>query len=97
MTHEFNENPDFSMDMSFGEFVRKKRRLLGMNQSDFGQYLGGYHQHTISMWELGITSPPFEDAREIIKFLGAEIKFKFKEPSITCVWQPKSIAKGRRW
>lgn len=73
MRHDFNEDANFTEDMSFGEFIRKKRRLLGMNQSDFGYYIGDYHQHTISMWETGQFSPPFNEARRIAEFLGGDL------------------------
>lgn len=73
MTHEFVESDNFTIDMDFGEFIRKKRRILGLNQTDFGEMLGGYMQSTISMWELGITSPPIEEARTIIDRLGADL------------------------
>ena len=43
-----------------------------MNQTDFGEMLGA-HQSTISMWEIGVTSPPIDEAREIIERLGGEL------------------------
>ena len=76
MRHEYNETPDFDDDMSFGEYIRKKRRLLGMNQSDFGYYIGDYHQHTISMWETGTRSPSFDEARRIVELLDGAILLK---------------------
>lgn len=72
MKHNFVEDDNFTTDMSFGEFIRKKRRLLGLNQADFGEMFGLYHG-TISKWELEETSPPIEVAREIIKHLGGEL------------------------
>ena len=74
MKHEYKETDDFTEDMMFGEFIRKKRRLLGMCQADFGHYIGGYHQHTISMWEIGTRSPSYEEAIRIINLLGGEVK-----------------------
>ena len=58
--------------MPFGEFIRKKRRILGMNQRDFARYVG-VNNNTISQWELGATSPPIEDARELVTRLGGRI------------------------
>lgn len=72
MRHHFVEDKNFEEDMSFGEFIRKKRRLMGYNQSDFANMLGSC-KSTISLWELGVTSPPFEEARLIIKDLGGEV------------------------
>lgn len=75
MRHEFEEEDSFVSDMEFGEIIRKKRRLLGMNQGDFGDYIGGYHQHTISTWETGIKTPPFSEAIRIIEFLGGAFQY----------------------
>lgn len=61
---------DLKLLNEFGEFLRSKRKAMGLNQEEMGCLLGGYAQNTISMWELGITSPPIADAVEIIKFLG---------------------------
>ena len=73
MIHKFKEDDKFSPDMSFGEFLRKKRRLLGLNQTDLADKLG-VNQGTLSMWELGVTSPPIDDAAYILKRLGGELK-----------------------
>ena len=73
MRHNFNEDGSFVDDMPFGEYIRKKRRILGMNQTDFAKMLG-VNQGTISMWELRETSPPFEDAVEIVHRLGGEVR-----------------------
>ena len=73
MKHEFKEPNVFTKDMAFGEFMRRKRRLMGLNQSDFAEVLG-YTQGTISRWEVGRESPPIEDAREIIKRLGGNLQ-----------------------
>ena len=72
MRHNYIEDDNFEPDMPFSEFLRKKRRILGYNQGDFGKLLG-VNQGTISVWELGVTSPTFDRAREIAKQLGAEI------------------------
>ena len=90
MRHNFYETDDFTEDMPFGEFIRKKRRLLGLNQSDFGEMLE-VGQGTISQWELGETSPPFEDARKIIMRLGAEVVIDNKMigiPECPFGWNP---------
>lgn len=81
MTHEFLESAEFTDNMTFGEFLRKKRRLLGLNQTDFAELLG-YGQNTISRWEVGNGSPPFEDARKIVDFLGGDIKIVNSENSL---------------
>ena len=73
MTHIFDETADFTDDMSFGAFIRKKRRLMGMNQADFADMIGGFDQGTISMWELSVTSPPFESACNIVSLLGGTV------------------------
>ena len=72
MRHNYVEDDNFTNDMPFGEFIRKKRRLMGYNQGDFADYIGAY-RCTVSKWELGVTSPPIEDARMIAKLLGAKI------------------------
>lgn len=73
MRHNYIELPEFDDGMSFGAFLRKKRRLMGYNQTDLGKIIG-VHQHTISQWELGNFSPDIEVAREIIKRLGGELR-----------------------
>ena len=73
MRHNFVEDSNFTVDMPFGEFIRKKRRLLGMNQTDFGA-LFGISKEAISKWELGATSPAIETARQILKILGADLE-----------------------
>lgn len=72
MTHEYEEDNLFPIDIKLGEFIRKKRRLMGQNQTDFGLDLG-YGQKTISKWEAGETSPPFRDAEDIVEYLGGKI------------------------
>ena len=72
MRHDFVEDELFTPNMTFGHFIRKKRRLIGLNQTDFAEILG-VDRGTISMWELGITSPPFDKATEIINKLGGEV------------------------
>lgn len=72
MLHEFLEDNNFTTDMTFGEFIRKKRRLLGLTQEDFSVLIGA-NRSTVGLWELGNTSPPIDKAAEIAKKLGAEI------------------------
>ena len=81
MTHEYDETADFNDNMSFGEVLRKTRRLKGMNQTDMGYWLG-YDQHTISRYELEKSSPTFEVARDLLKAMGFEVKI---------VWTGKEI------
>ena len=72
MRHNFGEEAIFRKNMTFGEFLRKKRRLMGLNQTDFGKQLLT-DPNTISKWERDVTSPRFEDARLIIEDLGGEV------------------------
>ena len=42
--------------------IRSIRRLLGLNQAQFGQLMG-VHAITVSKWESGFTSPtPYQEA-----------------------------------
>ena len=72
MKHNYVEDENFTPDMPFGEFIRKKRRLMGYNQTDFSEIIG-VDQSTISQWELGVRSPSIENARYIISQLGGEL------------------------
>ena len=72
MIHNFVEDDNFTPDMEFGEFMRKKRRLMGLSQTDLGEMLG-IDQHTVSKWERGISSPPFDNAKYIAFRLGGRI------------------------
>lgn len=72
MLHEFDEDNNFTDDMPFGEYIRKKRRLMGYNQSDFAELLD-INTGTVSQWELGVTSPQIEKARRIVEILGGRI------------------------
>ena len=72
MRHNFEEDDKFTDDMSFGEYIRKKRRLLGYNQTDFADILG-VTQGTLCRWELGDTSPQIEYARDIVGHFGGKI------------------------
>ena len=73
MIHEYKETGDFYDSMSFGALLRKKRRLLGLNQTDFAEIIGK-DPTTISRWEREENSPPFEEARRILDFLGFDLK-----------------------
>jgi transcriptional regulator with XRE-family HTH domain len=77
LVHDFKEDDHFKDDISFGEFLKKKRRLMGLNQTDLANMLG-VRQGTISMWELGVTSPSIDDAVYIAKRLGGEILIRNK-------------------
>jgi transcriptional regulator with XRE-family HTH domain len=45
-----------------GSEIRSIRRLLGLNQAQFGQLMG-VHAITVSKWESGVTSPtPYQEA-----------------------------------
>lgn len=78
MIHDFEESPEFDEHMPFGEVIRKKRRLMGFNQADFG-YTYEIEQGTVSRWEVGKTSPPIEVARELLDRLGFELLIREKE------------------
>lgn len=81
MIHDFDESPEFTSDMTFGQTIRKIRRLLGLNQTDMGEELG-YNQKTISSWETGMSSPPIEDAREIYRRYGLRLMIEVKDNEI---------------
>lgn len=78
MVHFFDESPDFDESMRFGELIRKCRRLMGLNQTDFGAIFN-VNQGTISMWELGITSPPVDKARNIADQLGFDFLIRGRD------------------
>lgn len=73
MIHNFVEDEVFTDSMNFGQFIRKKRRLMGLNQADFADILG-FNQKAISYWESGKRTPNYSVATYIIKFLGGEVK-----------------------
>ena len=73
MRHEFKEDGAYMDDLPFGEYIRKKRRIIGMNQTDFAKMLG-VNQGTVSQWELRVTSPPIDEAIEIVKRLGGRVR-----------------------
>lgn len=75
MIHDFNEDLLFDESIQFGEFVKKKRRIMGLNQTDFAELIGAT-QHTISVWEQGNSTPPLDHAKYIIKVLGGELKIE---------------------
>ena len=72
MRHAYNEDTNFREDMPIGEFIRKKRRLMGYNQMDFADMLG-VNQGTLSRWEMGDRTPTFDLAKDIVEYLGGEI------------------------
>ena len=67
------DNFVFDPSMEFREFLRNKRKMLGMNQTQLAEKLG-VNQGTISVWEMGVTSPPIDEAAYIVKRLGGEIQ-----------------------
>ena len=73
MIHDFKEDLHFEETIQFGDFVRKKRRIMGLNQSDFAELMG-VTQKTVSFWEKGFRTPPLDQAKYIIKSLGGEFK-----------------------
>lgn len=75
MIHDFDEVNDFDKDIPFHEFIRKKRRLLGLNQTDFGKMIG-VHQKTISFWECNEYSPTMDQAQQIVEKLGGRIRIE---------------------
>ena len=72
MVHDFNEDKKFFPDMTLGEYIRKKRRLMGLNQTDMAKQFG-ISQRVWSKWESGTSSPPFDTASYLIKKLGGEV------------------------
>ena len=56
----------------FGDYIRTIRLALGMNQTDFGEIIG-VNQGTISMWELGVTTPTMDFASDIIERFGGKL------------------------
>lgn len=76
--HAFDESPDFTEDMPFGEILRKARRLSGLNQSQLGEIIG-LDQQTISRYENGKSSPPVDYAVSIFLKLGYEFEYGVKK------------------
>ena len=72
MVHDFAEDKKFFPDMTLGEYIKKKRRLAGLNQTDMAE-LFGIDQGTLSRWEREETSPPFDVASYIVRKLGGEV------------------------
>lgn len=72
MRHKYVEDNNFTTDMSFGEILRKSRRLMGYSQSEFAEMLG-VCQNTISLWEVGEYTPTLDNASYILKRLGFKI------------------------
>lgn len=74
MRHNLREEDTiFYPDITFGDFLRKKRILLNLTQKDLADKIG-VKQSTISMWELGVTSPSVDDATYIVKRMGGELR-----------------------
>lgn len=66
------------MCVEFGEFIRKRRKSMGLNQTELGNMFQ-LHQHTISEYELGHSFPYLDTAEYMIKRLGGELVIKFDE------------------
>ena len=73
----FEKINDTKETMRYGDVIRRKRKLMGMNQTEFGEVVD-VCQGTLSKWELGITSPPFDTAEYILKSLGYELIIREK-------------------
>ena len=72
MTRIIDEDFNLKETLSFGKLIKEKRKELEMNQTEFGEVVDA-NQGTVSMWELGITSPSFDSAEYILKMLGFEL------------------------
>ena len=72
MKYKFKEDNNFTEDMAFGEFIKKKRRLIGYSQMELADLLG-VNQWTISQWERRVSSPSFDTAKYIIMRMGGEV------------------------
>ena len=77
LIHEFDESPVFTEGMTFGQILRKARRLNGLNQVDLGVIVG-LDQQTISRYENGKSSPPVDYAVTILSKLGYEFVYEVK-------------------
>lgn len=78
MIHDFGETRNFSDDMTFGETLRKARRINGISQTDLAEMVG-LNQSTISYYETGTSSPPLDYAVYILEKLGFKLKFSTEE------------------
>lgn len=78
MIHDFGETRNFADDMTFGETLRKARRINGLNQTDLAEMVG-LNQSTISYYETGTSSPPIDYAIYILRQLGFRLKFSTEE------------------
>lgn len=72
MRHDFNESPVLEPDMKFCDVIRKRRRAMGLNQTDFGVIMG-IDQHTISDYETEIKFPKLDVALEMLRRVGCEM------------------------
>lgn len=73
MRHNFKEVDNFNETMTFGEVIRKARRLMGMNQTDFGEWVG-LNTVTVSSYETGKHKPSLQLCEEVLDMLGFEIR-----------------------
>lgn len=75
MRHEFVESKEFPEEMSFGDLIKKVRRLAGLNQTDMGVEFG-MCQRRLSDYENGKFSPKLENALYMLRRMGLEIKIE---------------------
>lgn len=68
-----NEKIIFYPNITFGDFLQKKRQMLGLSQTQLAEKIG-VAQGTISSWELGVTSPSVDEATYILKRIGGELR-----------------------
>lgn len=78
MTRMIDEVFNLKETLSFGKLIKEKRKEMDMNQTEFGELMD-VNQGTVSMWELGITSPPIDSAEYILKVLGFELIVREKQ------------------
>jgi DNA-binding XRE family transcriptional regulator len=73
MRHNYKEKNEFDDTMTFGEVVKKVRRVMGMNQTDFADWIG-VHIVTLSTYETGRGTPSLEHCIEMLNRMGFEIR-----------------------
>ena len=64
----------------FGDFLKNKRVEMGLSQVALGKMLG-VTQNTISFWERGLFSPPFDTAKYIVLRMGGRILIEVEDDS----------------
>lgn len=63
-----------------GYFIRKRRRLLGLDQRSFSE-LTGVAVHTMSDIESGKANPTLETLAKVCEPLGLELIVQVREPN----------------